>query len=140
MLNTALRFMSECDRVGLRYQDSRDLNDGGSLVVCGVHGKNNARYDVLFVFAQDQHTVSMQILGLLQYDEEHNENMLAIANELNGTYRWFKFFTKENKKINVQADAIISEETSGHICVELLVRVMRIIDEVYPKFMHALWS
>ena len=140
MLNTALRFMSECDRMGLKYRDSRDLNDGGSLVVCGVQGKNNARYDVLFIFAQDQHTVSIQIQGLVQYDEERNADMLAIANELNGTYRWFKFFTKENKKIDVQADAIISEDTSDLICVELLVRAMRIIDEAYPKFMHALWS
>ena len=140
MLNTAMRFMSECDSAGLKYRESRDLDDGGSLVVCGVNGKNNARYDVLFIFAPDQHTVSMQILGLLQYDEERNEEMRAIADELNATYRWFKFFTKENKKMNVQADAIISEETSDRICVELLLRAMRVIDEAYPKFMHALWS
>lgn len=140
MLNTALRFMSECDRMGIKYRDSRDLDNGSSLVVCGIQGKHNARYDVLFIFAQDQHSVTMQILGLLQYDEDREADMRAIANELNGTYRWFKFFTKENKKISVQADAIISEETSDRICIELLLRVMRIIDEAYPKFMHALWS
>ena len=37
-------------------------------------------------------------------------------------------------------DAIISEETSGRICVELLLRTMRIIDDVYPRFMHVLWG
>ena len=140
MLNTAMRFMSECDRMGIKYKDSLDLDGGSSLVVCGVQDKNNARYDVLFIFAQDQHTVSMQIVGLLQFDEEREADMMAIANELNATYRWFKFFTKEKNKINVQADAIISEETSAQICVELFLRAMRVIDEAYPKFMHALWS
>ena len=42
MLNTAMRFMSECDRVGLKYRDCRDLDNGESVVVCGVNGKNNA--------------------------------------------------------------------------------------------------
>ena len=139
MLNTAMRFMSECDRVGLKYRDCKDLEDGGSLVVCGVEGKNNARYSVLFVFDKDQHSVSERVIGLLNYGEERDDAMRAIANDLNGTYRWLKFYTKENK-VYVQVDAIVSEATAGPICVELLVRTMKIVDEIYPRFMKALWG
>ena len=139
MLNTALRFMSECDRVGLKYRDSRDLDDGSSLVVCGVDGKNNARYNVFFLFDKDQHAVSVRIPGLLQFEAEKEEEMRRLANEQNGTYRWLKFYTKDGK-VNVQVDAIVSEETADRICVELLLRSMKIIDEIYPKYMHALWS
>ena len=139
MLNTALRFMSECDRVGLKYRDSRDLEDGSSLVVCGVDGKNNARYNVLFLFDKDQHAVSVRIPGLLQFEAEKEDEMRRLANEQNGVYRWLKFFTKEGR-VCVQADAIVSEETADRICVELLLRTMKIIDDVYPKYMHALWS
>ena len=139
MLNTAMRFMSACDSAGLKYRESRDLDDGGSLVVCGVNGKNNARYDVLFVFDKDGHSVSLRVFGLLTFPEEKWAAMLDAANELNGTYRWLKFFTKEDR-VNVQCDAVISDDTSGKVCVELLVRTMRIVDEAYPRFMRVLWG
>lgn len=139
MLNTALRFMSECDRVGLKYRDSRDLEDGNSLVVCGVDGKNNARYNVFFLFDKDQRAVSVRVPGLLQFEAEKEDEMRILSNDLNGTYRWLKFFTRDGK-VNVQVDAIVAEETADRICVELLLRTMKIIDDIYPRFMHALWS
>ena len=139
MLNTAMRFMSECDRVGLKYRDSRDMDDGKSLVLCGVNGKNNARYDVAFIFDADGHSVSVRVFNFVTFPEDRWTRMLDVVNELNGTYRWLKFFTK-GEGINVQCDAIISEETSGRICVELLVRTMKLIDDVYPSFMRALWA
>ena len=139
MLNTAMRFMSECDQVGLKYRDSRDLEDGGSLVVCGVNGQNNARYDVLFLFDKDGHSVSARIFGLLTFPEDKWAPMLDAVNDLNATYRWLKFYVKDDK-VNAQSDAIINDDTSGKICVELLLRTMRLVDEVYPRFMHVLWA
>ena len=139
MLNTALRFMSECDRMGLKYRDSRDLNDGSSLVACGVQGKNNARYDVRYIFDKDGHSVSLRVFGLVIFPEEKWAGMLDAVNEVNGTYRWLKFFTKDDR-VNVQGDAIINDDTSGKICVELLVRTMKIVDDVYPRFMRVLWG
>ncbi len=139
MLNTAMRFMSECDSAGLKYRDSRDLDDGNSLVVCGVSGKNNARYDVLFIFDKDGHSVSLRVFGLVTSSEEKWAAMLDAVNSVNATYRWLKFFMKDDR-VNVQCDAIISDETSGKVCVELLVRTMRIVDEAYPSFMRVLWG
>ena len=139
MQNTALRFMSECDRVGLKYRDSRDLDDGQSLVVCGVNGKNNARYDVVFVFGKDGRDVLMRVTGLVAFPEEKWGPMLELVNELNGSYRWLKFDVKP-EQVDAQCDAVIDEDTSGRICVELMLRTMRIIDDAYPKFMHVLWG
>ncbi len=139
MLNTALRFMSECDRVGLRYRESRDLEDGGSLVICGVEGKNNARYNVLFLFDPNQRAVSLRVPALLQFGPEKAAEMTGVCNENNGAYRWLKFFTKDNR-VWAQADAIITEDNADRVCMELMLRTMKIIDEVYPKYMRALWS
>ena len=139
MLNTALRFMSECDSAGLKYRDSRDLDDGNSLVVCGINGKNNARYDVVFIFDKDEHSVQLRIFGLVNFPGEKADAMLKVANDVNLRYRWLKFCTFDNK-VNVHGDAIISDTTSGKICVELLVRTASIVDGAYPDFMRALWS
>ena len=139
MQNTAMRFMSECDRSGLKYRDVRDLDDGGSLVVCGVSGKNNARYDVLFIFDKDGRSVSLRIFGLVSFPEEKTAPMMEAINELNGKYRWLKFYST-GEKVNVQCDAIINEDTSGKIGVELLLRTMSIVDEAYPAFMRVLWA
>ena len=139
MQNTALRFMSECDRVGLKYRDSRDLENGQSIVVCGVSGKNNARYDVVLMFGKEGHDVMLRVTGLVTFPEDKWGPMLELVNELNGGYRWLKLDVKPDR-LDAQCDAIISEETSGRICVELLLRTMRIIDDVYPRFMHVLWG
>ena len=139
MLNTALRFMSECDSAGLKYRDSRDLDDGNSLVVCGISGKNNARYDVVFIFDKDEHSVQLRIFGLVNFPGEKADAMLKVANDVNLRYRWLKFCTTD-KQVNVHGDAIISDTTSGKICVELLLRTASIVDGAYPDFMRALWS
>ncbi len=139
MLNTALRFMSECDRAGIKYRDSRDLDNGGSLVVCGVNGQNNARYDVLFLFDPDGKGVSPRVPGILTFPEEKRPQFLELVNELNGKYRWVKFSLREGR-VNVQADASITDDTSGRVCVELFLRIIKIIDDVYPEFMRTLWT
>ena len=139
MLNTALRFMSECDRAGLKYRESRDMDDGNSVVVCAVNGKNNARYDVVLIFSQDERNVSLRVFNTLNFPEEKALDIMKLCNELNGRYRWVKLFTRQDH-LELQIDAVISEETSGPVCVELLVRTMKIVDEIYPQFMKALWS
>lgn len=139
MLNTALRFMSECDSAGLKYRDSRDLDDGNSLVVCGINGRNNARYDIVFIFDKDGHSVQLRVFGLVSFPGEKADAMLKVANEMNVRYRWLKFCVND-MKVNVHGDAIISEENSGKICMELLVRTASIVDGAYPDFMRTLWS
>ena len=116
MLNTALRFMSECDSAGLKYRDSRDLDDGNSLVVCGINGKNNARYDIVFIFDKDGHSVQLRVFGLVSFPGEKADAMLKVANEMNVRYRWLKFCVNDMKllaecfeKIGIPKDNIFRE-------------------------------
>ena len=108
MLNTALRFMSECDRAGLKYRESRDMDDGNSVVVCAVNGKNNARYDVVLIFSQDERNVSLRVFNILNFPEEKALDIMKLCNELNGRYRWVKLFTRQDH-LELQVDAVISE-------------------------------
>ena len=36
--------------------------------------------------------------------------------------------------------AIVNETTSGPICMELMLRAVKIIDDTYPTFMHEVWA
>ena len=111
MLEIAERFTAEMTRVGLKYREPRDLPNGGTAIACGINGRCNV-YDVVFFFDADGHS----------------------------EYRWVKFYINAEYDVNVQLDAIVNSETSGPVAVELLLRTMKIIDEVYPRIMKAVWS
>ena len=139
MIGTVIGFEEEMKRVGFRYRQPEELSDGKVVVTCGIEGVC-ARYDVYFFFDPDEHAVSIRIFNLLKAPIDRMPQVMDLINTLNGEYRWIKFFKDADCKVNVQADAIISPETSGKIAFEILARSMKIIDEIYPRFMKAIWA
>ena len=139
MMNSVVQFEEEMKRVGFKYRQPEELSDGKVVISCGIEGVC-ARYDVFFFFDPDEHSVSIRIFNLLKVPIDKMSQIMEMNNSLNGHYRWIKFFTDDDSKVNVQADAIISPETSGKIAVEIMARAMKIIDEIYPRFMKAIWA
>ena len=141
MLKTAQQFLDALQRANLKWKDSRDMDDGNSLVVCGVSGKNNARYDVLFIFDANGESAAVRVFKLItSCPEDKTLKMLDAINDLNNKYRWVKFCLDKDQDVSVQVDAYVNGDTDGMICVKLLLRIMKIIDESYPTFMHILWG
>ena len=141
MLKTAQQFLDALQRANLKWKDSRDMDDGNSLVVCGVSGKNNARYDVLFIFDANGESAAVRVFKLItSCPEDKTLKMLDAINDLNNKYRWVKFCLDKDQDVSVQMDAYVNGDTDGMICVKLLLRIMKIIDESYPTFMHILWA
>ena len=141
MLKNAQVFMDALTKANLKYKDSRDMDDGNSLVACGVSGKNNAQYNVLFIFDANGETVSIRVYNLVvSCPEEKTLKMLDAINDVNAHYRWLKFYLDKEQAVNVQADAYVDCDAEGKICVKYLLRFMQIIDECYPTFMRVLWG
>jgi len=61
---------------------------------------------------------------------------LMLCNSLNQEYRWAKFYVDKDYDIACDADAILSNDAAGDECLELMFRLMTIIDEVVPRIMH----
>ena len=60
-------------------------------------------------------------------------NALVLCNNLNKDYRWARFYIDNDYDIACDADAILSESNAGEECLELMFRLMRIIDEAAPR-------
>ena len=140
MLNTALRFMSECDRADIKYKDSRDMEDGASIVVCGFNGKHNARYDVMVIFDKSEKSAGLRVFQLAGVDEEKRGEMLKVINRANCAYRWIKLTMSDAGQVNAEADAVITPETVGPVCIEVMLRMVNILNDVYPDIMRAAWA
>lgn len=140
MLQSAQIFMQALEKEDLKYKDARDLKDGSSLVVCGFNGKNT-RYDIAFIFDSDDRSVSVRVFRLVSgCPEDSTLRMLDAINEINAKYRWVKFYLDKDQDINVQLDAYVNHSVDDNICLFLLMRTVKIIDECYPTLMRALWA
>lgn len=138
-MTTLDSFIEEMQKAGLKYGEPRDLPGGDVAVSCGIKGKYGA-YEFVFVFYADEHSFSGHVPNLLSIPIDKRIQLVDLMNSLNATYRWVKFYDDGESYLRVQVDAIVNPETCGKIAVELLLRTMKIIDEVYPKFMKTVWG
>ncbi|MBR0406896.1 MAG: YbjN domain-containing protein [Clostridia bacterium] len=139
MVETAESFLEELRQKEWKYKEAHDLEDGKTHVACGVTGKTT-QVDFHFFFDQDGKSVTIRIFKLFIAPIDKRLQIMELVNQSNCEYRWVKFTMDQDGWVNLQADAIINKETSGVICMELMLRFMNIIDTTYPKFMHEIWA
>lgn len=140
MLDTAIAFMAECDRAQIKYRNTQEVENGASVVLCGFTGKQNNRYDVAVIFDANEHMAGLRVFKLCLAPEEKREQVLAALNRINTNYRWTKFTLHDDGDVNAEIDAIIDQSTVGRTMVELMLRMVKIIDDVYPDIMRAVWG
>ena len=139
MLSTADAFIAELEKNGWKYSDAKELEDGKNHVGCGVTGKTT-QADFHLFFDQDEKSVSLRIFKLFIVPIDKKLQLLELMNKINSEYRWVKFFIGGDDWMNVQIDALLSAETAGPYCMNLILRTMNIIDTAYPQFMHEVWA
>ena len=67
------------------------------------------------------------------------EGLLA-CNNANKEYRWLRFYIDKDNDVTAAADAIVNEETILDEVIELIARMISIVDTLYPSFMKARWA
>ena len=59
---------------------------------------------------------------------------------LNNKYRYFKFCCNNDGDVNIEYDYLLRSENPENSADGIMFRFVKIIDEVYPQLMHALWG
>jgi len=67
-------------------------------------------------------------------------DVLFVCNELNAQYKWVTFYLAKDNSIVLHDDAILSIESAADEAFELLVRILKIGDEVKPRLMKAIYA
>ena len=63
-----------------------------------------------------------------------------MCNRLNAEYRWVKFYLDKDGDVNAAIDAVISEDDCGEACMNLVHRIIRIVDDAYPEIAKTRWA
>lgn len=102
--------------------------------------KNGGSYRIRFISRDDDNDVAVRIFGLVSVDEGHQAKVLPAINKLNAKYRYIKFVLDDDGDINLEYDYLVHDPDPAVSARELIVRIVKIVDEAYPELMRAMWS
>ena len=113
-----------------------------SAVVAGFTPKNGSQLRVQFLSNDDDNDVSIRLFTLIKATEDKRDAMIRVANECNQQYRYCKFVVDKDNDVNVEYDFLlrVKGDNVGPMATECFIRIMKIVEDVYPLFMKALWS
>ena len=135
MANYKKIFMKALDGYKLKYRDN-----GEDAVFIQFGGDNMKEIQIGVFFAENNEpVVQFCCFPIASFKNKELEG-LVVCNELNAEYRWFKFYLDKDKDVICLSDALLDEDSAGEECIDRLQRLVRIVDEVYPRFMRALYA
>jgi hypothetical protein len=123
------------DTKGIKYLEPKD-----DVLIVPYSADNLNEMKVIIDFDSDEGKAEFVCLDIGQFADDQFAKGLIACNTCNTKFRWTKFYIDEEGHVLVRADAILDEETCGEECLEMVQRMVHIIDEAYPVFMKARWA
>jgi hypothetical protein len=80
------------------------------------------------------------VYSLVKVPDNKVDAMLVKLNQLNNQYRFIRFSLDKDNEVQVSHDMPMATTNPGDIAVEITIRTAKILDDVYPEMMKALWS
>ena len=132
----AQEFTSYMDDNDIQYTTMDDEN-----VIQVVYGGDNLETISIFViFDEDGDPfVQFKCWEILNFNDKE-EIAYEMCNRLNAEYRWVKFYLDKDGDVNAAIDAVISEDDCGEACMNLVHRIIRIVDDAYPEIAKTRWA
>lgn len=138
MIYNATKVIDEAfKQAGIKYRVEEGKTT--SRVVAGFTPKNGSAIRVNFISSDDDNDVSVRVIAIVSATDDKREAILNVANECNAAYRYCKFVVDDDNDVNAEFDFPVRTQNVGPVAVEIFIRFMKIIEEVYPKFMKTLW-
>ena len=138
-MSTAMKVRDAFAEKDLKYKDFREMDNGDTLMIAGFNGKM-VTFDLIMVFDKEDHTVTMRVGRLAKIPIDRQFEVFNTLNELNREYRFLRFFSDREDFVTVQYDCIVDENETADPVMEMIFRILQIIEEGYPRIMKAIWS
>ncbi len=128
-------FMYYMDQKNIRYDDKAD-----NRVCVTFNGDNLHTIPVMVIFDREGvNTVSFKCWGIANFRNKRAAG-IEVCNKVNNRWRWVTFCIDDDGDVAASIDAYVDEYNCGELCMNLVRRLVNIIDEAYPDFARALWS
>ena len=113
-------------------------SETASSVAAKLSGEHAKDLIIRFISHNDGNDVSVRIFAIADGSKSDKVKLLTLLNKLNSDYRFACFYLADNGEISVSYDVPSSaDQDLGGMCVELLIRLWRIVDEAYPAILAA---
>ena len=105
-----------------------------------VAGKNFKQVNLMILANSENPDCVMRAPRIADFTEERREQALDLINRVNQKYRFIKLILEDDNTVTATADLPTRAGNPGPVAHELFIRMMTIIDEVYPQLMKAVWG
>ena len=129
----AEKFVNNLKSKNLNFESGTD-KDGDSIVEFPYKGK----VAKMFFTGEDGKYFSLYMI-YERIPEEKVPALIVTCNELNAEYKWITFYVDKDNDVILHDDAILSVDTADEEAFELLVRMLKIGDEVKPQIMRTIY-
>lgn len=130
------RFMAVLDKQKMNYVRS----EAKILHIVPDPFKNMGYTEIDVCFDVDYSgDVQLYIPYLGKFAEDRQTVGMATCNALNEKYRWVNFYLNSESQGCARCDFVLHGKDAGEECLELLMRMLQIVDEAYPDLMNALY-
>ena len=134
MLICAEKFVENLKSKNLNYAVA-DTERGDTVVDFPYQGKVTK-----CIFSGEEGQYFSMYLVYERVPENKIPDVIFTCNELNCRYKWVTFYLDKDNDVVLHDDAILSLENAADEAFELLVRILRIGDDVKQPIMHAIFS
>jgi len=111
-----------------------------SIAEATVGGRNIGNVQVYFISDSPDNDFSLRVYSFVRVPEARRAGLLPLLNTLNQRYRYLCFTLDEDGDVNVSCDAPAALTDPGPAAHELLRYTARVLDDVYPIIMRALYA
>ena len=134
MLNTcATLFVEDLKSKKLNFHSGTNGN-GDSVVEFPYEGKVAKIF-----FSGDQGKYMSIYLVFERVPADKVADVIFACNDLNCKYKWVTFYVDKDNDVILHDDAILTPSTAADEAFELLLRLIKIGDEVKPQIMRAIY-
>ncbi len=101
--------------------------------------KNGGSYRIRYINGDDDNDTAVRVFGIVTLEQDQISKILPLINQLNNEYRYVKFICDNDGDINLEYDFPLNSVNTEKSAVEMMIRIVNIVDTVYPKIMQAIW-
>lgn len=136
----ATRRINEVLKQATNFKVFTDENEKNSSVWVQFAIDNGPTYRIKFISTDDDNDVAVRVFSLVTVAEDKRIQLATVLNELNGKFRFVKFYIDSDGGINVEYDYPLRSSDPSESAEEMIVHFVKIIDDAYPVLMRAMWS
>lgn len=130
----AAAFIENLKSKDLNYA-TKDTDRGDTVVDFPYQGKVTK-----CIFAGDQGEYFSMYLVYERIPKEKVADLIFLCNELNAEYKWVTYYVDSDNDLVMHDDAILSVESAAEEAFELLIRMLKISEDLKPRIMKAIYA